>query len=102
MTRDRRHYVFDFDSTLVSVETLPELARLSLKSHPERTERLHEVKRITELTATGGMSMAEGIALRIELLDAHRKHIDALVRVLKRAISPSVKRNKAFFKKYKN
>jgi len=102
VTRDRRHYVFDFDSTLVSVETLPELARLSLKSHPERTERLHEVERITELTATGGMSMAEGIALRIELLDAHRKHIDALVRVLKRAISPSVKRNKAFFKKYKN
>ena len=102
MTRDRRHYVFDFDSTLVSVESLPELARLSLKSHPEREERLREVERITELTATGGMSMAEGIALRIELLDAHRKHIDALVRVLKRAISPSVKRNKAFFKKYKN
>mgnify|MGYP001204385320 CR=1 FL=1 len=49
MTRDRQHYVFDFDSTLVSVETLPELARLSLKSHPERTERLHEVERITEL-----------------------------------------------------
>ncbi len=102
MTRDRRHYVFDFDSTLVTVESFPELARLSLKSHPERSDRLGEVERITELTATGGMSMAEGIALRIELLDAHRKHIEALVRVLKRAISPSVKRNKAFFKKYKS
>ena len=100
--RDRRYYVFDFDSTLVQVESLPELARVSLKNHPERAERLREVERITELTATGKMSMAEGIAIRIELLNGHRKHLDSLARVLKRSISPSVKRNRAFFKKYRN
>ena len=46
------------------------------------------------------MSMAEGIALRIDLLKGHRKHVESLVRVLKRSISPSIKRNKAFFKKF--
>jgi len=97
-----RHFVFDFDSTLVQVESLPELARISLKHHPERAERLHEVERITELTATGKMSMAEGIALRIELASAHRKHIDSLIRVLKRSLTPSVKRNRLFFKSYRN
>ena len=102
MTRDKRYYIFDFDSTLVQVESLPELARVSLKNHPERAERLREVERITELTATGEMSMAEGIALRIELLNGHQKHLDSLTRVLKRSISPSVKRNKAFFKKYRH
>ena len=102
MTPDKRYYIFDFDSTLVQVESLPELARVSLKNHPERAERLREVERITELTATGKMSMAEGIALRIELLNAHRKHLESLERVLKRTISPSVKRNKQFFKKYRD
>jgi D-3-phosphoglycerate dehydrogenase / 2-oxoglutarate reductase len=97
-----RHFVFDFDSTLVQVESLPELARISLKHHPERVERLREVERITELTANGKMSMAEGIALRIELASAHRKHIDSLVRVLRRSLTPSVKRNRLFFRKCRN
>jgi D-3-phosphoglycerate dehydrogenase len=48
------------------------------------------------------MSMEEGIALRIELLNAHRKHIESLIRVLKRTLSPSVKRNKPFFKTYRD
>jgi len=97
-----RHFVFDFDSTLVQVESLPELARISLRHHPERAERLREVERITELTATGQMSMAEGIALRIELSSAHRKHVDSLIRMLKRSLTPSVKRNRPFFKNYRN
>lgn len=99
---DSRYYVFDFDSTLVGVESLPELARISLRHHPERRQRLAEVERITELTANGQMSMAEGIALRIELIEAQDKHIDTLVRSLKRAISPSIKRNKSFFRKYRD
>ena len=101
MRQPTRHFVFDFDSTLVQVESLPELARISLQHHPERAERLLEVERITELTATGKMSMAEGIALRIELASAHRKHVDSLIRVLKRSLTPSVKRNRLFFKNYR-
>ncbi len=95
------YFIFDFDSTLVQLESLPELARISLRHHPERAERLEEVERITELTTTGKMSMAEGIALRIELASAHRKHIDSLIRVLKRSITPSIKRNRAFFRKHR-
>ncbi len=98
----RQYFVFDFDSTLVQVESLPELARISLKHHPERSTRLSEVERITELTANGRMSMTEGIALRIELLDAHRKHLESLVRALKRLLTPSVKRNKRFFKTFRD
>jgi D-3-phosphoglycerate dehydrogenase len=97
-----RHFIFDFDSTLVQVESLPELARISLKHHPERAERMREVERITELTATGKMSMAEGIGLRIELANAHRKHLESLIRVLRRSLTPSVKKNRAFFKNYRN
>jgi D-3-phosphoglycerate dehydrogenase len=94
--------VFDFDSTLVQFESFPELARISLKNHPERADRLAEIERITELTASGGMSMVKGIALRIGLLDGHRKHLEKLARSLKRSITPSVKRNRAFFKKYRD
>ncbi len=96
------YYVFDFDSTLVQVESLPELARISLRHHPKRAARIAEVEHITELTANGQMSMAEGIALRIELLNAHQKHLESLIRVLKRSLTPSIKRNRAFFKKYRD
>jgi D-3-phosphoglycerate dehydrogenase len=102
VTIGKPHYIFDFDSTLVQVESLPELARVSLKNHPERAERLREIERITELTAAGKMSMAEGIALRIELLAAHQKHLDSLSRSLVRTLTPSMKRNKAFFKKHRD
>jgi D-3-phosphoglycerate dehydrogenase len=97
-----RQFIFDFDSTLVQVESLPELARLSLRHHPERAERLREVERITELTANGEMSMEEGITLRIQLAAAHRKHIESLIRVLRRSLTPSVKRNLRFFKNYRS
>ncbi|HXV63430.1 MAG TPA: phosphoglycerate dehydrogenase [Vicinamibacteria bacterium] len=102
MTKPDSHgpyIIFDFDSTLVQVESFPELARISLRNHPERVERLQEVERITELTATGQMSMAEGITRRIEILAAHQKHLRSLVHVLKRSLTPSVKRNRQFFKK---
>ncbi len=102
MRQPARHFIFDFDSTLVQVESLPELARISLKHHPERAERLQEVERITELTASGKMSMAEGIALRLQLASAHRKHVDSLVRVLRRSLTPSVRRNRMFFRKYRS
>ena len=102
MRQPARHFVFDFDSTLVQVESLPELARISLRHHPERAERFREVERITELTASGKMSMAEGIALRIELASAHRKHVDSLIRVLRRSLTPSIKRNRLFFKNYRS
>jgi D-3-phosphoglycerate dehydrogenase / 2-oxoglutarate reductase len=101
VSSDSGYFVFDFDSTLVQVESLPELARISLRHHPERAERLSEVERITELTTTGAMSMAEGIALRIDLASAHRKHVDSLTRTLKRAITPSVRRNRKFFKEHR-
>lgn len=100
--RDDLSIIFDFDSTLVQSESFPELARISLKHHPERGERLREVERITELTASGEMSMAEGIARRIELLSAHRRHVQSLVRVLSRSLTPSVKRNRKFFKEFRD
>ena len=83
----RRYIIFDFDSTLVQMESFPELARIALKNHAERAQRLVTIERTTELTASGKMSMADGIALRIELLDGHRVHLEALVRSLKRAVT---------------
>ncbi len=77
-----RYFIFDFDSTLIQVESLPEPARASLRHHLERSERLAEVERIIELTGTGRTSMSDGI----ELLNGRRKHIDSVVRILKRAI----------------
>lgn len=40
-------YVFDFDSTLISLESLDELASIALAGHPERAARMAALREIT-------------------------------------------------------
>ena len=44
-----RKFVFDFDSTLTSVEGLDVLAEISLKNNPERDEVVKKIQEITDL-----------------------------------------------------
>jgi D-3-phosphoglycerate dehydrogenase / 2-oxoglutarate reductase len=93
-----KHFVFDFDSTFVQVEALEELAAISLKNHRQRDKRMKEIGRLTHLGVDGKIPFNESLDKRVALLEGQLVHIDALVKVLKRKVSVSIKRNKAFFK----
>ena len=96
-----RSYIIDFDSTITQVEALEELGAISLKSNPKKKKVLDEIKALTDLGMEGKISIEESLAKRLSLLAANKKHLERLVLTLKKKISPSFRRNKAFFKKYK-
>lgn len=90
-------FVFDFDSTLTSVEALEELAAISLAKQPDKNAVIKQIEDITNQGVNGEISFTESLARRVDLLKANRAHLPELVKRLAKKISPSIKRNKTFF-----
>lgn len=95
-----RKYVFDFDSTLTRVEALDVLAEMTLQGRAERDEVIKEIQHITNLGIDGDISFTESLERRIRLLRANKRHLDPLVKELRKKISKSIVSNKEFFEKY--
>jgi len=95
-----RKYVFDFDSTLTRVEALDVLAEMTLHGREERDDVIKEIQHITNLGIDGDISFTESLERRIKLLKANKRHLDPLVKELKKKISKSIASNKEFFEKY--
>lgn len=91
-------YIIDFDSTFISVESLDELSKLSLKESPDK---ISNVERITRDGMVGKIGFRESLEKRLELMDFGKEDIEKTVKLLKKKISPSVLRNKKFFKENK-
>jgi D-3-phosphoglycerate dehydrogenase len=92
--------IIDFDSTIVKTEGLDELADIAMANHPQRNELVQRIRAITEQGMNGEISFAEGLQKRIQLLQAHKSHIDLLIQRLSGQISDSFVRNKAFLQEY--
>jgi D-3-phosphoglycerate dehydrogenase len=96
----KRTFVFDFDSTLTQVEAFEELAEVSLKGDPKKKEKIAQIARITDQGVDGDITFTQSLEKRLKILNAHRDHLEPLVRRLKGKISTSISRNKEFFKEY--
>ncbi len=96
----RPYFIIDFDSTFTQVEALDELARISLKNHPDREAIYQQIEDLTNLAMEGKLSFTESLAGRVKLLNANKHHLDLLIKHLKKKVSSSFQRNKAFFKKH--
>ena len=81
--------ILDFDSTIVSVESLDLLAEIALAKHPQRAERLAEIQAITKLGMEGKIDFGESLRRRMALLDVDRSQIDMVVKRLQKLITPS-------------
>ena len=95
--KTKPHFVIDFDSTFTQVEALDILGEISLENHPEKELRLQQIKDVTDLGMTGELSLRESLDARIKILDAKQSDLAELVKRLKKLISKSINRNKAFF-----
>jgi len=100
MEQQEKTFVFDFDSTLTQVEAFEELAEISLKGDPRKKEKIRQIARITDQGVDGDITFTESLEKRLRILNAHRDHLDPLVKRLRRKISTSIARNKEFFKQY--
>ena len=92
--------VIDFDSTFMKVEALEELAEIVLKDADNKDEIVDQIKAITNLGVDGKITFNQSLKRRMALLRANREHLEKLVRRLRRKVSTSFSRNKAFFKKF--
>lgn len=92
------YFIFDFDSTLVKVESLDELARIVLKDNPERDQVQQKIEAITRLGMEGKITFAESLSSRLKLFSATKENINELVALLHRNITDSVARHLDFFR----
>ncbi|GAB3319769.1 hypothetical protein GCM10027299_12660 [Larkinella ripae] len=95
-TLEQTYFVIDFDSTFTKVEALDVLGEISLAAHRDREAILEKIKIITDRGMSGEISLAQSIEMRLQLLNAHRDHLPALIETLKNEISDSFQRNRDF------
>ena len=94
------HFIIDFDSTFTQVEALDELARISLKNHPDREKIYEQIESLTNASMEGRLSFTQSLENRVKLLQANREHLKQLVTHLKKKVSTSFSRNTIFFKNH--
>ncbi|HEY0668454.1 MAG TPA: HAD-IB family phosphatase [Sphingobacteriaceae bacterium] len=97
---NKKFYIIDFDSTFTQVEALDELARISLKNHPDRENIYQKIEDLTNAAMEGKLSFRESLTGRVLLLQANQDHLKQLISRLKKKVSASFSRNKTFFKKH--
>ncbi len=96
---DNKFFIIDFDSTFVTIEALDTLADIVLEDNPQKEQISQQIKGITQLGMEGKISFTQSLEKRLALFAADKTQIEKLVSVLKKSITPSILRNKSFFKK---
>lgn len=92
-------FIFDFDSTLVRIETLEALADLALRDAPDAAERKARIAALTDDAMNGRIDFGSALKERLALLALRREHVEALTdRILDEA-TVSVRRNVDFFQR---
>lgn len=90
--------VFDFDSTLVSVEALDELFAASIADDPAGEARVAEFRRITDQGMAGEISAEASLARRLAVLRADRRLVERVAVEISGRLTPSVERQLPFFR----
>lgn len=100
MTENQETFIFDFDSTFMKVEALDVLCEVIYQDSAAGVQILSEIQRLTDLGMEGKLSLKESLTQRIQLLQANRDHIGSVIEELKKKVTASVIRNRAFFKQH--
>jgi len=90
-------FVFDFDSTLVTFETLEALADLALDGDAGAAEVRAEIARLTDQAMNGELDFGEALRRRLDLLPLTQAHVEALAARVTSLATGSVRRNARFF-----
>ena len=89
--------IFDFDSTLVRIETLEALADIALAGVEGADTIRAEVAAITDKAMAGELDFGAALNARLAMLPLTRHHVEALADRILEEGTPSVRRNLRFF-----
>jgi D-3-phosphoglycerate dehydrogenase len=87
----RAHLVLDFDSTMVTVESLDELAAIALAGRSDRADVLARIRSITDAGMDGSLPIDQSLSRRLALLRFDRAMVERLITHLRSTISPSLR-----------
>ena len=90
------HFIIDYDSTFIKVESLDELSKIS-KNCNKTIEK--KISHITSLGMEGKISFSESLRKRINLIKCNKGDIQITAKILENKVSDSFKKNAAFLKK---
>lgn len=93
-------FIIDFDSTFVTVEAFDELGKLTLSNNPQKEEILQQIKQLTIQAMEGKIPFWKSLGNRMEFFTPNKEQLEELILFLKEHITPSIARNKSFFKNY--
>ena len=91
------NFIFDFDSTLVRVETLEALADIALDGDPQADAIRLQIAGLTDQAMAGEIDFGESLRRRLALLPLTRNHVEALADRILDEGTWSVRRNLRFF-----
>jgi len=94
------YLILDFDSTIITSETLDELAKISLNDDPEKDLKINQIGSITEKAMNGEVHFMDALNERIKLLHANQSHLNILKKELHHKLSPSFKSIKNYIKEH--
>lgn len=94
------HYIFDFDSTLVSIESLDVLIGKALSDRTDKHAVLRRIAPITEKGMTGLLPFEESIRQRCAMSKIHTSHVTSLQQEIVSHTSPSIIAARDFFRTY--
>jgi D-3-phosphoglycerate dehydrogenase len=89
--------IFDFDSTLVRIETLEALADIALEGHGDAASIRAQIASLTDRAMAGEVDFGSALRERLALLPLTRAHVSALADRILDEGTPSVRRNLRFF-----
>jgi D-3-phosphoglycerate dehydrogenase / 2-oxoglutarate reductase len=93
-------FIIDFDSTIVTVEGLDELANIALQHNPDKEKVAKQISAITHQAMEGHIDFPTSLSKRFALFQPTSDDVEKVVAFLKDNLTPSLRRNKEFFKKY--
>ena len=97
MITQNRTYIFDFDKSIVSVESLEILAEICLDLHPMKEIVLKKISEITEKGMNGEIPFSKSLRMRLKLLSPTEREIETCAQIIKLHITKSIFDNKSFF-----
>ena len=89
------HFIIDYDSTFIKVESLDELSKISNGDDETINNKISE---ITNLGMEGKISFSDSLRKRIELIECNKEDIVKTVKILEKKVSDSFKNNISFLK----
>lgn len=89
------HFIIDYDSTFIKVESLDELSKISNGDDETINNKISE---ITNLGMEGKISFSDSLRKRIELIECNKEDIVKTIEILEKKVSDSFKNNISFLK----